>query len=226
MFPPFSSQQQQQQQLIDDGCWFWWCVGTFLPIEKWSNSDATCSSDPVCSLKRQWVQGSKSKQQHIPAVPNVTRVPFLWQLWIKYSLFIQVFVSCLMCSLASQRKTKWRAGRRHLRRVWQHVNKPDWCLSYMARAFISALRNSREQIYTCICWFPGFTCFPSQSEVNFWKVCKQKKQKKTDSIALVGFSWISWVLFKWQGLISFVGPHMTFKNMDGLISWRSRACRS
>lgn len=192
MFPPFSSQQQQQQELIDDGCWFWWCAGTFLPIEKWSNSDATCSSDPVCSLKRQWVQGSKSKQQHIPAVPNVTRVPFLWQLWIKYSLFIQVFVSCLMCSLASQRKTKWRAGRRHLRRVWQHVNKPDGCLSYMARAFISALRNSREQIYMCICWFPGFTCFPSQSEVNFWKVCKQTQKNETALLwlglaELVGF---------------------------------------
>lgn len=95
-----------------------------------------------------------------------------------FSFYPGFFVSCLMCSLASQRKTKWRAGRRHLRRVWQHVNKPDGCLCYMARAFISALRICREQIYMSVCWFPGFTCFSSQSEVTLVKLSKQNEQTK------------------------------------------------
>lgn len=107
----------------------------------WHTSDVTCSSDHISSLsipigpewKRHQVQGSGSKLQQVPLVPNISSLPFRWQLWIKYSLFTQV-LSAVWCAalLLIGRQSSERA--QALRFLIAHV-QPWWIASCGGKSF-------------------------------------------------------------------------------------------
>lgn len=178
---------------IDDGVGLGDVLGTFAAMEKWSNGCDTCSSDPLRSLRRRWFQGSQSKQQHIPAFPNVTRLPFLWQLWIKYSLFSQLFLSAVWCAalLLSGRQSGGLADAIFAVSDSMRTRLTD--ASVTRRRLSSALQETVECKYTCLSVdFPGSPIFHLKVRWILWKFWGSFIQVEGSmSLVLLGHIWHS-----------------------------------